>query len=125
MKYCSNCDTYKSLKEFNFKYKEKNKRQAFCRNCQSRVHKEYYDNHINDYLAKNKRRQKMLSEFVNNLKDNPCMDCGGKFSPVSMDFDHRENKKYNISWMVRYNKNSTENILKEIEKCDLVCSNCH
>lgn len=42
-----------------------------------------------------------------------------------MDFDHvRGIKKYNIAHMVKL-AYSIEAIKKELEKCELVCSNCH
>jgi hypothetical protein len=67
-----------------------------------------------------------LSEWVNSLKDKPCMDCGGSFPAVCMDYDHRpgEKKKALIAWMVS-NRYSRKAILEEIAKCDLVCANCH
>lgn len=125
MKYCSKCKENKRLGEFNFKNKEKGNRQAFCRSCQKIVHSNYYKNNSEYFLNKNRLRKKLLSEFVNNIKNNPCMDCGIKYPPVAMDFDHRENKLYNISEMVMYKGSSKKNILKEIKKCDLVCANCH
>jgi hypothetical protein len=43
-----------------------------------------------------------------------------------MDFDHRpgEIKKLCINQMLA-SRSSKEDLLKEIEKCDIVCSNCH
>jgi len=57
------------------------------------------------------------------LIDNPCMDCGEK-DPTVLEFDHRnpETKLYNISEMP---KHKLDSIIKEIEKCDIVCANCH
>jgi hypothetical protein len=67
------------------------------------------------------RNQKIVVE----LKDKPCTDCGGYFPPVAMDFDHTEGDKIaTISWMVR-NGTPKKVLLAEIEKCELVCSNCH
>lgn len=60
------------------------------------------------------------------LKDRPCMDCGQCYPPFVMAFDHRDpaEKLFGISTAVsRYV--SMELILIEIEKCDVVCANCH
>ena len=59
----------------------------------------------------------------------PCMDCNGVFKWCAMDFDHRpgEIKKFKIS-DAGTNISSPENIIKvlmEIDKCDIVCANCH
>ncbi len=71
-------------------------------------------------------RVRAITAHVTTLKRRPCMDCGGTFPPVCMDFDHLPgNKKSgNVSTMARLGW-STEKILAEIAKCDLVCSNCH
>jgi L-lysine 2,3-aminomutase len=43
-----------------------------------------------------------------------------------MDFDHRDGneKSHNVGSMVAHHY-SKELIAQEIEKCDLVCANCH
>lgn len=53
----------------------------------------------------------------------PCSDCGNKYPPEAMDFDHvRGPKAFNIG-------NARSVALKalavEIAKCDLVCATCH
>jgi hypothetical protein len=72
---------------------------------------------INSYRARRR-------EIVQKLKDVPCMDCGGKFEPCQMDFDHKGSKCFDVSIAVA-DGTSMEAILREIEKCDVVCSNCH
>lgn len=51
------------------------------------------------------------------------MDCGEKDILV-LEFDHRANKYKEIGKMVtgRY---SLLRIMKEVEKCDVRCANCH
>lgn len=59
------------------------------------------------------------------LKAGPCVDCGGTFPAVAMDFDHIEGRKVaSVSGMARGNA-SWKRVLAEIAKCDLVCANCH
>jgi len=65
------------------------------------------------------------AEFVNREKDQPCKDCGQRFPPYVMDFDHTGNDKIHaISFLVR-NFASLERIRAEMNKCEVVCSNCH
>lgn len=79
--------------------------------CQKRLEKQL------DRQASNKR-------LVNTYKDKPCMDCGNRFPPYVMDFDHVRGKKISsVSEMC--NNRPVATILTEIEKCDLVCANCH
>lgn len=40
-----------------------------------------------------------------------------------MDFDHREDKKFSISQKAYFG--ARKQVLDEIKKCDVVCSNCH
>jgi hypothetical protein len=41
-----------------------------------------------------------------------------------LDFDHIKDKKYNISRMI-HDGFSWKAIKKEVEKCEVVCANCH
>jgi hypothetical protein len=68
-----------------------------------------------------KRRTK---DFINSLKNAPCIDCGILHPPYVMDFDHRDGskKEFNISNPQTTNR---DKILEEVKKCDLVCANCH
>lgn len=69
----------------------------------------------------------MLKNEIDTYKSKiPCMDCGILYPPYVMDFDHRngKDKLKEVSKLVN-NMLSIENIMKEIEKCDLVCANCH
>ena len=53
------------------------------------------------------------------------MDCGKQYSYYVMDLDHvRGEKICNVSLMVSMGF-SDEEIIEEIAKCDVVCSNCH
>lgn len=59
-------------------------------------------------------------------KSKPCTDCGNLFPWYCMDHDHVPNRGEKL---FEINKNTIrkplEIVLTEIEKCDLVCSNCH
>lgn len=61
--------------------------------------------------------------WIGRLKNNPCMDCSKILMPVAMDFDHvRGVKVASISNMWSFTR---DEVLQEIQKCDLVCANCH
>ena len=78
-----------------------------------------------DYYRDYKRvlrasRRKMIEEY---LQAQVCADCGIK-DTIVFDFDHaRGDKIGNIS--VMKNNSSLELLLKELQKCDVVCANCH
>lgn len=76
----------------------------------------------NKYMRE--RASKMRARIAEE-KNKPCMDCGNIFPPCAMDFDHVKGKKtYSIATLASSSK-SWELIYKEIQKCELVCSNCH
>jgi len=53
----------------------------------------------------------------------PCTDCGGRFPPECMDFDHiRGQKLRQVGQMLMC---SELRIAEEIAKCEVVCANCH
>ena len=57
-------------------------------------------------------------------EDSGCVDCNTKYPFYVLDFDHsRGNKVSNIGQML--DCFTIEDILKEVAKCDIVCSNCH
>lgn len=87
------------------------------------------------HRARNKKKRETLLEYQRNrrterraymdeLKSKPCMDCGGEFPPICMDFDHRPGTDKQFNLADAYN-HSIDEIHLEIDKCDLVCSNCH
>lgn len=64
-----------------------------------------------------------IAEIKNRAKARPCMDCNIQYNPWVMDFDHRDQS--NKLGIVSKMRNSISSLLTEIEKCDVVCSNCH
>jgi len=69
-------------------------------------------------------RRGTTKTFMALIKESkPCMDCGGWFPFYVMQFDHvRGDKMRSVSSMNTY---SVQSVMDEIEKCDLVCANCH
>lgn len=84
------------------------------------AHPDKFTYKAGSHLSHQAKRRAMLDE----LKNKPCMDCGGTFPPECMDFDHREGevKLLRIGSQLR---RKWESVLAEIAKCDLVCANCH
>jgi hypothetical protein len=71
---------------------------------------------------KKKTRLEQTALLLDYFASHPCMDCG-ETDPVVLEFDHLRDKRFNIGTAVtRY---GWEAILAEIEKCEVVCANCH
>lgn len=69
-------------------------------------------------------QQKVRQELYTYKESKPCVDCGNFYSHYVMQFDHTgTDKKFTISsHSASY---GGKRIFEEIEKCDLVCANCH
>lgn len=61
---------------------------------------------------------------IDEIKAQPCADCGESYPPYVMDFDHRDpsTKEMEIGgrWHLAWSR-----LEAEIAKCDVVCANCH
>jgi|SRR3990172_334668 len=80
-----------------------------------------------DYRSRNLEKVQATKherrDLIRNLKAKPCVDCGGLFHFSAMDFDHVFGEK--LFGIGTSGARTLKSILAEIEKCDLVCSNCH
>jgi hypothetical protein len=87
--------------------------------------RKHYHANKEQYFARNKKKKLEMREWLDEIKSKPCMDCGISYPPYVMDFDHRdpELKVSEITRVVR--KGSWKQLQDEVDKCDLVCSNCH
>ena len=97
----------------------------------------YRDNHRKEELTRamrhyrkhKKQRTNIISWVEDKYKDVPCMDCGGVFVWCAMAFDHRPEEKKSFGIATKGTLVATPErismVMKEIGKCDLICSNCH
>lgn len=127
-KHCAKCGAEKPIEQFRVRSKAHNWYDCYCIPCRSTYFKGYYAKHRERYrknITANKTRLKQIRyDAINQLKEVPCMDCGGHFPAICMDFDHRSDKVLPISRMVTLCR-SMDIISAEIAKCDVICANCH
>lgn len=120
MKTCSRCKLEKSFDEFNRRGKSYS---SFCKVCNKEYLREHYESNKEYYADKrDKNREKYIAEFHEFIKTKSCMDCGND-NPVVLEFDHKHDKHFNISEKI--SSTPLENLMAEIDKCDIVCANCH
>ena len=111
MKNCSTC-----------KERPKSDFNSYCLVCHAERQSAYAKR--SSYKSVKKYKTK-IREFIASQKIGHCCDCGNTYPPYVMDFDHvRGDKNFNLS--IAANKRiSLDKVKQEIEKCDLVCANCH
>jgi hypothetical protein len=124
MKKCSKCNRLKSLEEFSFNKRKNDGHQTICKVCFKLYRDKHYIDNKQYYIDKSKEFRQAKSRFINDIKNNSkCQNC--EESHIScLDFHHTQDfkKDYEIGNMRSF---SEENILKEIDKCIILCSNCH
>jgi len=125
-KSCLECGEEKSITEFRSANTARAYTKPRCLECDKSERSRRYKANPSQYVENNKRNYAKLKAIVQGVKTGrACADCGEVFPPYVLDFDHRDpsTKLAKVSALVF--SGSKELLLAEIEKCDLVCSNCH
>ena len=80
-----------------------------------------------DYVIRKAREdEQKKKQFVREAKNKPCLDCKILYPYYVMQFDHRDGKQKELEIANMVNRGyGLDRIKKEIEKCDVVCANCH
>jgi len=68
------------------------------------------------------KRRKMIDEIK--LAQGCCI-CGYKLHAVALDFDHLDPSEKDFTIGTKYTHKPWQSILDEIEKCRILCANCH
>jgi hypothetical protein len=124
---CCRCGEIKPEEEFAWRRRRKLQRDTYCRPCRSVYGREHYLANRQHYIDQAKIvRQKQALERTRWLlayfEEHPCTDCGVR-DPLVLEFDHLRNKAFNIG--EGFAERVWKTILEEIEKCEVVCANCH
>lgn len=108
MKQCKSCGVEKHETDF---YSRKGRKQGYslCKPC------------FNRYLVERwKNRKKEAIEY----KGGKCQECGYERYYGALEFHHRDPSIKDMDWnKMRLRKWSL--VIEELDKCDLLCSNCH
>ena len=129
MPICNSCLKEKDPEEFNWRYKALGVRHPTCRECQKGFRKNWYEGdarerHLENVQARKKVVREQAREYVYDyLSTHPCIECG-ESNPVVLEFHHRGGKDKAVSELVGGGY-SIATIQAEIDKCDVLCANCH
>jgi hypothetical protein len=124
---CGGCGERKPLADFAWRRKAKGQRDTFCRPCRSAYGRKHYEANKQRYIAQaaavKRRLARERTEFLlEYFATHPCVDCGAT-NPLVLEFDHIGGKSFSIGG--KLTTHPWQAILAEIEKCDVVCANCH
>lgn len=110
MKQCTRCNKKKPLGEFYHRSgKRRSELYSYCKRC------------FTDYLSRKwVQRKKDAVEY----KGGKCYDCNGDFHYAVFEFHHRDPNTKDARW-IKIRQWKEERRLAELDKCDLLCANCH
>lgn len=153
LKFCSNICREKHIKKrtkgYRQKQKDNNKKYHKCIVCGKNVNREEFYKFCSEECRKTKRKEiekkgskkyyqqediQRIFTTIRTLINKPlanlvkeevgCMLCGNKnLSNTELDFHHIKTKKGKISSLIQ--SSTSIRLLEEIEKCQVLCSNCH
>ena len=128
MQYCTSCQTTKPIEDFAWKNKSTGKRQTKCKQCHSKYVANHYQTNKRAYIDRAvssrpeyyQRNRDFLNTYKSNLK---CVECGENH-PATLDFHHIDpsGKDFGVA---NFGGKSITKIKDEIEKCIVLCANCH
>lgn len=125
-KVCTRCYLDKPLACFSTNKNKKDGYNYVCRDCQNIYVRQHYVENRQKYIDKSLKRKKEATAFLTTYKSNKKCTCCSESDSACLDFHHKNpsDKIDNICLMA--NKGcSLKTLMKEIEKCILLCSNCH
>lgn len=129
-KTCSYCKKWALLTDFH-KCKGRNLGLVTsCKSCACKKARESRVTRFKDPLARLERNLQMTARLQENklkavrYKGGICYDCKVSYPPYVYDFHHLDPsiKEDNLSALLR---KSFENTLEELDKCIMICANCH
>lgn len=106
---CRICKEYKSFDEFSPTNKVGNL-NSYCKPCAAK---------------KNRKPKHRFKEECVGYKGGECIICGYKRCIAALEFHHRDPEEKDFSMRDVSKVIFTKEIKKELDKCDLLCSNCH
>jgi len=127
VKLCPRCGEVKPLSEFSKNAGRRDGVHTICKACRRAYDHARYERlqgRAIEYVPL--RSERGRRKWLRGLKEGkPCADCGEVFASEVMQWDHRPGTKKLFEISAAYGAWTREQVLAEIAKCDLVCTNCH
>lgn len=85
-----------------------------------------YAGNVPSRVAATLKNQTRKRDIIQAIKlERGCADCGYRENAVALEFDHRPGEVKSLSIGRAISQAGLDRLLAEIEKCDVVCANCH
>jgi hypothetical protein len=127
MKECSKCKVAKETIEFGISSKTKDGLNSWCKPCVRERSKQWYKINFETSNKKSSKRSQDRRNWIIEIKQQlKCNKCEENHI-ACLDFHHLKpsEKKFGIAKAINQLSIEKNEILKEIEKCIVLCSNCH
>jgi len=129
---CKECKRDLPVSEFRKEGKTSAGTQKFCSRC-NECFEAYAGTKYRSWIERNER-VKLIDDILNSAKTE-CCACGYNKTPAALDFHHKDpsqklfevcDVKSQLKWVGKTQEGVTvEDLITEIEKCIVICSNCH
>jgi hypothetical protein len=129
MKICTACQVEKSVDDFGWRNRVKEIQLARCKNCVANYQRNHYQLNKKAYITKAAKWNKANAEenyvhLIEYFTTHPCIDCNESDIEV-LEFDHKKCALKEFTISKRLKTSPWVTLVKEIEKCDVRCANCH
>lgn len=122
MRKCSKCEKVLPLTEFG-KRRDSNL-QSYCKRCNRSYQRRHYLRNKKKYIENKNKYKEIGKEYMQKVKaTSRCEFCGESHIAV-LDFHHKDHTTKSFSLSGCYGK-SIATVQAEIDKCIVLCSNCH
>ena len=126
MKVCPKCGVEKELSEFSLNRSRRDGHSSLCKCCHRVIRKRHYENNKQAEIARTSANRKKIKRLVDEYKSTlSCVVCGENH-PAVLQFHHLDPKEKDFD--ICYATHSGvgfEKIQAEIDKCVVLCANCH
>lgn len=126
MKSCRKCKESKTLDSFFKDVSEKDGLNTMCRECWKAIRRERYEKRKDKDIAKTAAYKKAMRLYLTEYKvSRGCQRCGENH-PAVLDLHHLDADDKEIAPSRMVDKGwSKEKMQSELDKCIVLCSNCH
>lgn len=127
MKRCSKCNSERIESEFGISSRTKDSLNSWCKLCVRERSKQWYEGNKEKANKKSNKRSQDRRNWINEIKQqHKCIKCGENHI-ACLEFHHLNpiEKKFEIARSINQLNIEKIEILNEIEKCVVLCSNCH